>query len=100
MIYGGPAVVVFGLILAFMVQSVITLGLSELASAFPVKSPTAHSLCVLTLLAVIRRTIPLLLHSCSCKAQTLYSLHHRLDVRAGMVDCDVWIPSDALSDTS
>ncbi|KAL9016756.1 MAG: hypothetical protein Q9185_005930 [Variospora sp. 1 TL-2023] len=35
LIYGGPRVVVFGLLIATVVQSVITLGLSEVASAFP-----------------------------------------------------------------
>ncbi|KAL8868219.1 MAG: hypothetical protein Q9174_005133, partial [Haloplaca sp. 1 TL-2023] len=35
LIYGGPQVVVFGLLVATAVQWVITLGLSEVASAFP-----------------------------------------------------------------
>ncbi|KAL8980816.1 MAG: hypothetical protein Q9177_005770 [Variospora cf. flavescens] len=35
LIYGGPRVVVFGLLIATVVQCVITLGLSEVASAFP-----------------------------------------------------------------
>lgn len=34
-IYGGPQVVIFALIVAWVVQSIIILGLSELASAFP-----------------------------------------------------------------
>ena len=36
LIYGGPQVGIFGLIVAFLVQGVITTSLSELASAFPV----------------------------------------------------------------
>ena len=35
LIYGGPQSVVFGLLVATAVQSIITLGLSEVASAFP-----------------------------------------------------------------
>ncbi|KAL8702394.1 MAG: hypothetical protein Q9201_004439 [Fulgogasparrea decipioides] len=35
LIYGGPQVVVFGLLVATAVQWTITLGLSEVASAFP-----------------------------------------------------------------
>ncbi|KAL8969325.1 MAG: hypothetical protein Q9183_002054, partial [Haloplaca sp. 2 TL-2023] len=35
LIYGGPQVVVFGLLVATAVQWIITLGLSEVASAFP-----------------------------------------------------------------
>ncbi|KAL8785683.1 MAG: hypothetical protein Q9213_003242 [Squamulea squamosa] len=35
LIYGGPQVVVFGFIVATAVQWIITLGLSEVASAFP-----------------------------------------------------------------
>jgi len=33
--YGGPQVVVFGILVAVIIQWIITLGLSELASAFP-----------------------------------------------------------------
>ena len=35
LIYGGPQNVVFGLLVATVVQWIITLGLSEVASAFP-----------------------------------------------------------------
>ena len=35
LIYGGPQSVVFGLLVATAVQWIITLGLSEVASAFP-----------------------------------------------------------------
>ena len=38
LVYGGPAVVIFGLIIAFFVQGFISLGLGELASAFPVST--------------------------------------------------------------
>lgn len=40
MIYGGPQSVIFGLLVAFFVQWIVTIGLSELGSAFPV-SPTS-----------------------------------------------------------
>lgn len=36
LIYGGPQSVIFGLIVAFFAQWTITLGLSELASSYPV----------------------------------------------------------------
>ncbi|TQB71169.1 hypothetical protein MPDQ_007759 [Monascus purpureus] len=35
LVYGGPQVVVFGLLVAFVIQFIITAGLGELASAFP-----------------------------------------------------------------
>ncbi|KAJ4296220.1 hypothetical protein N0V90_006265 [Kalmusia sp. IMI 367209] len=42
LIYGGPNSVVFGLIVAFFVQYTITLGLSELASAYPSSGGQYH----------------------------------------------------------
>lgn len=39
LIYGGPRAVIIGLVLAFVAQFVITLGLAEIASAFPVFAP-------------------------------------------------------------
>lgn len=36
MTYGGPRLVIAGLVLAFLVQSTITVGLAEIGSAFPV----------------------------------------------------------------
>lgn len=46
LIYGGPQSVVFGLLVATAVQWTVTLGLSEVASAFPsagVSSSQLHS---------------------------------------------------------
>ncbi|BCS13774.1 hypothetical protein ALUC_60330S [Aspergillus luchuensis] len=40
--YGGPRLVIFGSICAFVVQIIVILGLSELASAFPVRSLLSH----------------------------------------------------------
>ncbi|KAF2798207.1 amino acid transporter [Melanomma pulvis-pyrius CBS 109.77] len=42
LVYGGPQTVIFGLIVAFAVQSTITMGLSELASAFPSSGGQYH----------------------------------------------------------
>ncbi|KAF2120327.1 amino acid/polyamine transporter I [Lophiotrema nucula] len=42
LIYGGPQSVIFGLIVAFFVQYTITLGLSELASAYPSSGGQYH----------------------------------------------------------
>ncbi|RDW88297.1 hypothetical protein BP6252_00329 [Coleophoma cylindrospora] len=42
LVYGGPQSVVFGLIVACVIQWVITLGLSELASAFPSSGGQYH----------------------------------------------------------
>ncbi|KAL4952139.1 amino acid/polyamine transporter I [Aspergillus filifer] len=42
MIYGGPRLVVVGLILAFTAQSTITLGLAEIGSAFPSSGGQYH----------------------------------------------------------
>ncbi|KAF1949876.1 amino acid transporter [Byssothecium circinans] len=42
LIYGGPQVVIFGLIVAFFAQYTITLGLSELASAYPSSGGQYH----------------------------------------------------------
>lgn len=33
--YGGPVLVIFGAVIAAIIQWIVTLGLSELASAFP-----------------------------------------------------------------
>lgn len=38
MAYGGTQSCIFGLVVAFVVQLIVTLGLAELASAFPVRS--------------------------------------------------------------
>src|SRR4051812_28758521 len=42
--YGGPQVAVFALLVAVFFQWTITLGLSELASAFPTSGVRLHSL--------------------------------------------------------
>lgn len=42
LIYGGPAVVIFGLIIAFFAQGIISIGLGELASAFPSSGGQYH----------------------------------------------------------
>ncbi|KAK6371625.1 hypothetical protein LTS17_008877 [Exophiala oligosperma] len=42
LIYNGPRMVIFGLVLAFFVQFAVTLGLSELASAFPSSGGQYH----------------------------------------------------------
>ncbi|KAK7419472.1 hypothetical protein QQZ08_010842 [Neonectria magnoliae] len=48
LIYGGPQVCVFGLVVAFVVQFIITLGLSEIASAFPSTGGQYHFCYILT----------------------------------------------------
>ncbi|KAF3406466.1 Choline transport protein [Talaromyces pinophilus] len=48
LIYGGPQVVLLGLVVAFVVQSVITLGLSEIASAFPSTGGQYHFCWILS----------------------------------------------------
>ncbi|KAL4964410.1 amino acid/polyamine transporter I [Aspergillus stella-maris] len=42
MIYGGPRLVIVGLVLAFIAQSIITLGLAEIGSAFPSSGGQYH----------------------------------------------------------
>ncbi|KAI9370833.1 amino acid/polyamine transporter I [Aspergillus egyptiacus] len=42
MAYGGPRLVIFGLIIAWMVQSLITIGLAEIGSAFPSSGGQYH----------------------------------------------------------
>ncbi|KAL5047364.1 hypothetical protein BDW71DRAFT_196810 [Aspergillus fruticulosus] len=42
MIYGGPRLVIVGLILAFLAQSIISIGLAEIGSAFPSSGGQYH----------------------------------------------------------
>ncbi|PYH87691.1 choline transporter, partial [Aspergillus ellipticus CBS 707.79] len=46
--YGGPRLVIFGFICAFVVQMIVVLGLSELASAFPSSGGQYHFCYVLS----------------------------------------------------
>ncbi|KPM37242.1 hypothetical protein AK830_g9303 [Neonectria ditissima] len=48
LIYGGPQVCLLGLVVAFVVQFIITLGLSEIASAFPSTGGQYHFCYILT----------------------------------------------------
>ena len=45
LVYGGPQSVLMGLLVAFVAQFTVTLGLAEIASAFPVSEPELPSLC-------------------------------------------------------
>ncbi|KAF7548700.1 hypothetical protein G7Z17_g6886 [Cylindrodendrum hubeiense] len=48
LIYGGPQVCILGLVVAFVVQFIITLGLAEIASAFPSTGGQYHFCYILT----------------------------------------------------
>ncbi|KIL86469.1 hypothetical protein FAVG1_10299 [Fusarium avenaceum] len=48
LVYGGPQVCIFGLIVAFFAQFTITLGLSEIASAFPSTGGQYHFCYILS----------------------------------------------------
>lgn len=47
MAYGGPRLVIAGLVLAFLVQSTITVGLAEIGSAFPVSQAVSYIFSIL-----------------------------------------------------
>ncbi|KAL8957413.1 MAG: hypothetical protein Q9193_005306 [Seirophora villosa] len=88
LIYGGPRVVVFGLLIATVVQCVITLGLSEVASAFPsagvsLSSPSDGRLDQNTTAGAI----PLYLHLGPWAPQEVCSVCRGLDDSAWLVDC-------------
>lgn len=48
LVYGGPQVCILGLVVAFVVQFIITLGLSEIASAFPSTGGQYHFCYILS----------------------------------------------------
>ncbi|KAL5342282.1 choline transporter [Aspergillus crustosus] len=48
LIYGGPRICIFALVIAFVVQFTVTLGLSELASAFPSSGGQYHYCYILS----------------------------------------------------
>ena len=95
LVYGGPAVVFFGLVIAFFVQGIISIGLSELASAFPVSHTTAATNFSLICHLVVRGTVSFLLYPRSRKAQEIRRVHGGMDVGPGMVDCYVSIIAHA-----
>lgn len=89
--YGGSQVALFSVIVACFVQWIITLGLSELASAFPSSGvrliqrvdADLHELASdLSFLG----PIPLCLHHCPGKAQAICRICDRMDVNTRMVD--------------
>lgn len=88
--YGGPQVVVFALLVAACIQWIVTLGLCELASAFPssgVHLPI-HLFYTLGNSNIIIGSISLHVYACAGEIQAVQRLCRGLDVGFGMVDCD------------
>lgn len=81
-----------GLVLAFLVQSTITIGLAEIGSAFPVSQPLSYIL-ILGLLTdiVFWRPVSLLLPAGSGENEAVFWIHHRVDVGYCLVGYYVWM---------
>jgi hypothetical protein len=92
--YGGPQVVIFALLVATFAQGAITLGLSELASAFPSSGVSASSLMLFCSQPSQDSNCPCLgsislrLHRGAGQDKTLRILYRGLDLRCWLVDRD------------
>jgi hypothetical protein len=91
LLYGGPAAVVYGQIVGALSCALITLGLAELASAYP----SSGGLCHFSDLNV--RPISLCLYDCFPKESSVFGmplylsdlgLYHRMGISACVVDID------------
>lgn len=83
-----------GLVLAFLVQSTITIGLAEIGAAFPVSQPLSYILILIQGLLtdiVFWRPVSLLLPAGSGENEAVFWIHHRVDVGYCLVGYYVWM---------
>lgn len=88
--YGGPQCVIFALIAGAFVQWIVTLGLSELASAFPSSGVRAQSTPVLYCSNTNPGIGPVsfYVYPCPREIQAVQRFRYRLDVRSCLVARD------------